>query len=295
MQQRQLGKDGPSVGAIAMGGMLLSIAGRPPLDHAQATIRTALNCGLNLFDTADAYCLDATDLHHNEILFRDTLREHRHEVLIATKCGMQRPGGAWTIDARPSVLREGVHASLKALDTDCIDLLQLQAPDTRVPFEESVGALSELKREGKVKYLGLCNVTVDHLRKATSIVTIQSVQNRLNLEDRSALHDGVLDYCARNGLAFLAYSPFGGTRGAPVVPTFTRLAELAKRRRVTAYRLVLAWLLAKSGCTIPVVGSRRPESIRDSARCTQLMLEPRDVEVIDQCLAPDTQPEPRPL
>lgn len=272
--------------ALGFGGMLLSIAGRPPEEQGRATLNTALDAGINFIDTAGAYCLDDTEYHHNERLIASTLRPRNGTVTVATKVGVRRPGGAWTVDGRPSAIRAAALASLEALGVEAIDLLQLHAPDSRVPFADTVGELARLKDEGKVKLVGLSNVSWQQVVAARRIVPIATVQNRWNIEDRRAELDGMLDHCARDGVAFVAYSPFGGARGAPVLGAHGRLAEEARRRRVSPYRLVLAWMLAKSPAVIPLLGARRPESVADSARAGSLELTAEDVAAIDAALAP---------
>jgi aryl-alcohol dehydrogenase-like predicted oxidoreductase len=163
---------------------------------------------------------------------------------------------------------------------DAIDLLQLHSLDSRVPLEDTLGALARLRDEGKVRHVGLSNVSISQIEAARRIVPIAAVENRWNPEDRSPERDGVLDYCAREGIAFLAYSPFGGSRGAPVLGTRGRLAEEARKRRLSPYRLVLAWMLATSPAVIPIVGARRPESIGDSARALSVVLSRADVEAV---------------
>lgn len=261
--------------------MLLSISGRPPEDQAVRTIYAALDAGIRLIDTADAYCLDESDFNHNERLIAKALSGSSERVVVATKCACRRPGGAWTVDARPEYLHEAAHKSLAALGVDCLDVLQLHAPDSRVPFADSVGALAELREQGKVRWVGLSNVTVSQIEQARKIVPIVSVQNRYNVEDRGVESDGVLDYCTRHGIAFLPYSPFGGTRGAPLLGTLGKLGDEARRRRVSPYRLVLAWMLAKSPVVIPIPGARRPESIEDCAGAAELELSRADVEAIE--------------
>jgi aryl-alcohol dehydrogenase-like predicted oxidoreductase len=278
---RTLGKDGPTLSPIGLGGMLLSISGRPPEDQAIRTIHAALDAGITLIDTADAYCLDDSDFNHNERLIAKALAGRRESVLVATKCACRRPGGAWTVDARPEYLMEAAHKSLAALGVDCLDLLQLHAPDARVPFADSVGALADLRQQGKVRFVGLSNVTVAQIEAARKITPIASVQNRYNPVERGAEKDGVLDYCTRHTIAFLPYSPFGGTRGAPLLGTIGRLADEARRRRMTPYRLVLAWMLAKSPVVIPIPGARRPESIQESALAAGAVLSPIDVKTIE--------------
>jgi aryl-alcohol dehydrogenase-like predicted oxidoreductase len=265
MQYRRLGPDGPLVSAVGLGGMLLSISGRPPEDQGLAVIRSALDAGVTLIDTADCYCLGERDLHHNEKLVAKALQSRKQEVVIATKCGCSRPGGAWTVDGRPEHLTQAAHASLDALRRETLDLLQLHAPDSRVPFAESVGALARLREQGKVRRVGLCNVTVAQIDEARRVVPIASVQNRWNVSDRTPETSGVLDYCTRNGLAFIPYSPFGGTLGAPALSKHRHLGEEARRRRMSPYRLLLAWMLAKSPVVIPIPGARRVESIIEDA------------------------------
>jgi aryl-alcohol dehydrogenase-like predicted oxidoreductase len=205
MRERTLGTPGPRVGAVGLGGMYLSISGRPSEAQALRTIHAALDAGVTLIDTADAYCLDDTDFNHNERLIGKAVADRRDRVMVATKCGCARPGGAWTVDARPDRLIECAHASLRALGTESLDLLQLHAPDARVPFEDSVGALARLQQVGKTRHVGLSNVSVAQIEAARRIVPIVSVQNRWSPFDRRPEKDGVLDYCTRHGLAFLLF------------------------------------------------------------------------------------------
>ncbi len=277
MKTRKLGAEGPAVGAIGLGGMYLSIAGRPPEVQAIRTIQAALEMGVTLIDTADAYCLDDTDFNHNERLIHKALAGRRDRAVVATKCACIRPGGAWSVDARPERLVEAAHASLRALGTDTLDVLQLHAPDSRVPFADSVGALSKLREAGKARHIGLSNVSVAQIQEARRIVPITSVQNRWNPSDRRPEKDGVLDFCTRHGIAFIPFSPFGGSRGAPMLGILGALGQEAKRRRMSPHRLVLAWMLAKSPAVVPIPGARRSESIVDSAAAGEVVLTPSDV------------------
>ncbi|MBN2195362.1 MAG: aldo/keto reductase [Polyangiaceae bacterium] len=284
MQTRRLGADGPEVSAIALGGMLLSITGRPPEDQSIAVIHAALDAGISLIDTADAYSVDERDASHNEKLIAKALRGRRARALVGTKVGCRRPGGAWTVDARPDYLVDATHRCLESLSVDAIDLVQLHAPDIRVPFEESVGALARLREQGKVRYVGVCNVTVEQVERARKVTPIACVQNRWNVNDRRPETDGILDHCTTNGLAFLAYSPFGGTLGAPSLGTHGRIVEEARRRRVSAYRLLLAWMVARCPVAIPIAGARRVESIEDSAAAGNMILSPTDARTIEATL-----------
>ena len=285
MQVRKLGPDGPTVSCVGLGTMLLSISGRPPEDQGIRVIQAAVDQGISLIDTADCYCYDHTDFHHNEKLVIKALKGRRDQITIMTKVGCRRPGGAWTIDARPEYLTEAAHNCLKSLGVDIIDLLALNSPDSRVPFAESVGALARLREQGKIRHVGLCNAQVSHIEEARAIVPITSVQNRWHPQAREVEKNGVLDYCKRNQITFFAYSPFGGTLGAPTLGTL-KLAEQARRRRVSPYRLVLAWMLAKSPICIPLPGARRVESILDSVSAADMELDSEAVKAVEATLPP---------
>ncbi len=265
--------------------MLLSISGRPPEDQGIRVIQAAIDHGVTLIDTADCYCYDHNDFHHNEKLIIKALKGRRDKVTLMTKVGCRRPGGAWTIDARPEYLTEAAHGSLKALGVDTIDLLALNSPDSRVPFAESVGALARLREQGKVRHIGLCNAQVSHIEEARAIVPIVSVQNRWHPQAREVEKNGILDYCKRNQMTFFAYSPFGGTLGAPTLGTL-KLAEQARRRRVSPYRLVLAWMLAKSPVCVPLPGARRVESVLDSVAAADMDLDNEAVKAVEATLPP---------
>ncbi len=280
MQQRVIG-DTP-VSAVGLGAMYLSIRDRPDAEKGRLTIEAAIDAGIRFIDTADVYCLDDDDLGHSERLIAEVLRERPEKVLVGTKGGLRRPGGAWTRDARPEQLTLACEASLRALDVETIDLYQLHAPDPKVPFADSVGALAKLKDQGKIRMVGLSNVSVAEIEAARQIVPIVSVQNRYSPSHRAPERDGVLEYCEKNNIAFLPYSPFGGATGARTLGAQGNLSAEARRRGMSPHRLVIAWMLAKSPVVIPLVGARRMESIEDSARAAALSLGPEDMTAIEQ-------------
>jgi aryl-alcohol dehydrogenase-like predicted oxidoreductase len=262
--------------------MYLSIRDRPSEDDAVRTLHAAIDAGMTLLDTADVYCLDQRDIGHNERLVARALRERpRAEVVVATKGGLERPNGAWTRNGRPAHLRAACDASLIALGRDRIDVYQLHAPDRAVPFAESVGELVRLQKEGKILHVGLSNVSVKEIEEARALVPIVSIQNRWNPLDREPERSGVLACCEKLGLAFLPYSPFGGASGAKSLPSIGTLANEAKKRGVSAHRLVLAWMLAKSPVAIPIPGVRRVESARDSAGGADIVLSSADMRAIE--------------
>jgi aryl-alcohol dehydrogenase-like predicted oxidoreductase len=285
MQTRPLGPGAPAVAAVGFGGMPLSIQGRPD-DEAVAirVIHAALDAGMTLLDTANVYCLDETDVGHNERLVAKALRSwggHRDGVIVATKGGLTRPQGAWERDGRPASLRLACERSLQALGTDCIALYQLHAPDAKVPFAESVGALAGLRREGKIRWVGLSNVSVGEIREAMAIVPVVTVQNRLNPFFREALETGVVAHCAKEGIGFLAYSPVGGGRLNQKLPQVAALQPIAAAHGATPHAVVLAWVIAQGPTVIVIPGARTLEHAADSMTAAHLVLTPSDLAAID--------------
>ena len=285
MKLRTLGAGAPAVPAVGYGGMHLSLQERPPQQVSIEVVRAALDAGVRLIDTADVYCLDDSDLGHNERLVADALRGWngpRNEVLVASKGGLTRPGGRWERDGRPEHLRRACERSLRALGVDRIAIYQLHAPDPKVPFEESVGALADLRREGKIHSVGLSNVSVAQIRAAEAMVPIASVQNRLNPFFREALEEGVVAYCEERGIGFLAYSPVGGGRLNRKLPEHPVLLPMAAKLGVSAHALVLAWVLSRSPAVIAIPSARRLEHALDSVRAGELELSAEDLAAIDR-------------
>jgi aryl-alcohol dehydrogenase-like predicted oxidoreductase len=243
-----------------------------------------LDAGATVIDTADAYCLDEREVGHNERLIARALAGHaaRDQVVVATKGGVVRTGGRWDTDGRPEHLRAACDRSLRALGVERIALYQLHAPDPAVPFLESVGALAELRSAGKIRWLGLSNVSVDQIRSAEAIVPVTTVQNRLNPFFREALTTGVLRHCGERGIGFLAYSPVGGGRLNRKLPDHPVLAPMARRLGVSAHALVLAWVLAQSPAVLVIPSARSLEHALDSLRAADLTLAPEDLAAIDR-------------
>lgn len=265
MRMRRLGPDGPQVSVVGLGGMLLSITGRPPDDQSVRVVQAALDAGITLFDTSDAYALDDTEYGHNEKLITRALEGNRLDVVVVSTVGLRRPGGAWVVDSSPEFLVESVERSLRSQAIDVLDVVCLYSADSKIPYEESVGALSRLKEEGKIKQIGVCNVDLPLLKRAEAVTAISVVQNRWHPQAREVEKNGVLEACTQSGKAFIAYAPFGGTLGAPTLTTLGKLSDQARRRRLSPYQLVLAWMTNKSPSSFVVPGARRSESIEDSA------------------------------
>jgi aryl-alcohol dehydrogenase-like predicted oxidoreductase len=284
MMRRPLGPGSGTVSAVGYGGMHLSIQNRPPEAEALRVLAAVLDAGATVIDTADAYCLDEREVGHNERLIARALAGHaaRDQVVVATKGGVVRTGGRWDTDGRPEHLRAACDRSLRALGVERIALYQLHAPDPAVPFLESVGALAELRSAGKIRWLGLSNVSVDQIRSAEAIVPVTTVQNRLNPFFREALTTGVLRHCGERGIGFLAYSSVGGGRLNRKLPDHPVLAPMARRLGVSAHALVLAWVLAQSPAVLVIPSARSLEHALDSLRAADLTLAPEDLAAIDR-------------
>lgn len=298
MMQTPLGRTGASVSRVGLGAMPLSIQGRPDPATARRVIQRAVELGVTLIDTADVYCLDHTDIGHNERLVAGALREMGVRfgglvagaggaagpaatgVVVATKGGMIRPEGRWERDGRPERIRAACEASLRALGVECIDLYQFHAPDPAVPFVESVGAFARLHEEGKVASVGLSNVDVPRIRQALDLVPVSSVQNRFGPWDVSFRPSPIIEFCRSEAITFLPYSPLGGRRRAGVVGEVPALRELAGTLGASPHELVLAWILRRGPHVVPIPGASRVESIESSVRAASLELdEALDAEV----------------
>ncbi len=283
MQRRELGMTGTTINPIGLGGMPISIRGRPPERQGIRTICAALDAGIDFIDTADAYCLDNDDIGHNERIIAKAVKQWAGgRVFIATKGGIERPGGAWTRNGDPAHLKSACEKSLVALGSDCIDLYQLHAPDPKVPFMDSVNALAQLQKQGKIRHVGLSNVDVKQIRAASELVRIVSVQNRCNPYDVRSFDDGVIRYCEGHDITFLAYSPVGGDRGHGRLGKDKDLNEVAETRGADAYQVALAWLLARSPAMIPIPGASKTSSALSSAGAMDLRLSNDDLDKLDR-------------
>ena len=282
MPTRRLG--GLQVSAIGLGEMPMSLAGRPDEAQSVRTIHAALDAGVTLIDTADAYCIDESEVGHGERLVARALTAwpgDRDRVLVATKGGHTREGGEWYLDGRPEHLRQACEASLRALGVEAIGLYQFHRPDPKVPFAESVGAMAELKAAGKVRLVGLSNVSVDQIKQARQLVQVASVQNEFSPRFRRS--EGELAFCAAEGIAFLPWSPLGGIgRGRDLGGRHRAFGEVAEAHGVSAQQVALAWQLAKAPAVIPIPGSSRPETITDSAAAASLRLSDDELARLDR-------------
>src|ERR1700751_3411821 len=241
----------------------------PPKDRnaALAVLRRAVELEVNFIDTADSYGPNVS-----EQLIAEALHPYPKGLVIATKGGWQRPGpNQWTHDATPAHLREAVEGSLKRLRLDRIDVYQLHTPDPVVPFEASIETLAELREEGKIRLIGLSNVTREHIERARQIVPIVSVQNRYSFADRE--WDYVVDYCDRNGIAFIPWFPLGAGKVAGEV-----LNEIARAHQATPKQVALAWLLRRSPIMLPIPGTSSVEHLEENVAAASLHLTDEEYE-----------------
>jgi aryl-alcohol dehydrogenase-like predicted oxidoreductase len=275
VQQRTIGTR--SVSAIGLGGMPMSIEGRPDEARSIATIHAAIDAGVTLIDTADAYHLLADDVGHNEELIARALRSYGGDtsgVLLATKGGHLRPGdGTWTKNGHPDYLKEAAKASARRLGVDAIGLYQFHRPDPTVPYADSIGAIRDLLDDGIIEMAGISNANIEQIDLANDILggRLVSVQNQFSPAFRSSL--GELAHCAMLGIAFLPWSPLGGIRNAgDVGQRHSAFQDVADARGVSPQQIALAWELSLAPVVIPIPGASRPASVQDSVRAAELTL-----------------------
>ena len=264
-----------SVCRLGFGAMRLTGEGiwGPPKDRqaALSVLRRAVQLGVNFIDTADSYGPNVS-----EELIAEALFPYPADVVIATKGGWDRPGpNQWTHNATPAHLHKAVEGSLKRLRVDRIDVYQLHTPDPVVSFDDSVGTLARLREEGKILLVALSNVTQEHIERARKIVPIVSVQNRYSFADRE--WDYVVDYCERNGIAFIPWFPLGAGRVAGDV-----LEGIARKRNAGPKQVALAWLLKRSPIMLPIPGTSSVEHLEENVRAASLGLSSEEYEALSR-------------
>jgi aryl-alcohol dehydrogenase-like predicted oxidoreductase len=292
MQTRHIGNDTVGrheVGAIGLGLMTFDQTGTQPREQLLDTVRAALDAGVTLFDTADAYGpgeeKGAEAQGANERLIAGILDELgvRDQVLLATKAGHVRTeGGGWATDSSAEHLKQAVDASLERLGIEQVALWQHHRPDPKVPYEEVVGTLKEVHDAGKVAMIGLSNANPDQIRLAHSVLgdALVSVQNQFSPAFRSSAPE--IEVCEELGLAFLPWSPLGGLGDAKsLAEKHPAFAEVAENRGVSPQQVALAWELAQSPVVVPIPGAKRPQSIQDSAAAADLDLTADELAALD--------------
>jgi aryl-alcohol dehydrogenase-like predicted oxidoreductase len=277
-----------TVSAIGFGGMPISIEGRPDEAQAIATIHAALDSGITFIDTADAYRMPGEGFSHNEQLIAKALASYGGDtsnVLVATKGGHLRDEpkpGEWQQNGHPDYLKTAVQASLRNLGVEAIGLYQFHRPDPSVDYADSVGAIRDLLDDGVIRMAGISNANPEQIRQAQEILggRLVSVQNQFSPSFRSS--EPELELCDELGIAFLPWSPLGGISGAAGLgDRFAPFQSLATEKGVSPQVICLAWELAKSPVVIPIPGSSRPETIRDSATAADITLTADEVATLD--------------
>ena len=271
----KLGGDLP-VNRLGFGAMRITgegIWGWPPdRQNALKVLRRAVELGVNLIDTADAYGPETS-----ELLIAEALHPYPKGFVIATKGGLTRPGrGQWVPNGRPEHLKQAVEGSLKRLRLERMDLYQLHAVDPKVRLEESLGALKEMQDAGKIRHVGLSNVSIEEIVRARKVLPIVSVQNRYNVGDRKT--ESTLVYCEKERLGFMPWSPVGGNRG---LASERGLEAAAKDHGATVYQLALAWLLHRSPVMLPIPGTSSVAHLEENMAAAALKLTPADWKTID--------------
>ena len=239
-----------------------------PKDRANSlkVLRRAVELGINFFDTAESYGPQT-----NETLIAEALYPYPKGFVVATKCGLARPTtDRWDADCRPAKLRQDLEGSLKRLRLERIDLYQLHTVDPKVPLEVSVGALADMQREGKVRHIGLSNVTVKQLERARGIAPIVSVQNRYSFADRGS--ESVLQHCEKNGIAFLPWYPLGDGSALRL----SKVKKLSERLKASPAQVAIAWLLKKSPVMLPIPGTGNLAHLEDNVAAATLQLSRED-------------------
>ncbi|QNN54117.1 aldo/keto reductase [Nocardioides mesophilus] len=282
MRTRRIGDR--HVSAIGLGAMPMSVREHNDEERALATVRRALDLGVTLIDTADAYSPDEATFGHNEELIAKALAAYGvgpDDVLVATKGGHTRRGTEWELDGRPEYLREACLASMKRLGVDRIGLFQHHRPDPELPYEDTIGGLAALLEEGLIEAAGISNADPGQIRLAHGILGdgLVAVQNQFSPAFRSSQPE--IDLCAELGLAFLAWSPLGGMSDAAALGSkWEAFDEVARKHGVSPQQVCLAWELSLSEAVVPIPGASRPESISDSVAAVDLELDAEDLAAL---------------
>src|SRR5947208_9298541 len=264
-----------SVNRLGFGAMRITgegIWGWPPnRENAKKVLRRAVDLGVNLIDTADAYGPETS-----ELLIAEALHPYPKGVVIATKGGLTRPGpNNWVPNCRPEYLSQCVNGSLKRLRLERIDLYQLHTVDPKVPMEDSLGALKEMRDAGKIRHVGLSNVEPEQIERARKVVPIATVQNQYNVANRRS--ENALKYCEKEGLGFMPWSPVGGGRSLKG----GAMEAVAKEQNASVYQVAIAWLLHRSPVMLPIPGTSSVAHLEENVAAGKLQLTPAEMKALD--------------
>lgn len=285
MKTTELADTGIEVGAVGFGEMQLSIEDRPDRGEALDVLHRAFDLGVTFVDTADSYCIDESDKHHGERLVAEAIATYDGEtsdIVVATKGGLMRPDGRWTVDLTPDRLRDTIRTSWEALGGEKpIDLWQVHTSGSDVDVRSALEPAAEAVEEGLVRHVGVSNYSVAEIERAREVVDVVSVQNQWNPWERSAENE-VIPYCEDENLTFLPWSPFGGYRRSDSVGDLTVLSEVGDTHGASPHRVLLAWMRQYSPAVLPIPGASRVETLEDSVGSAELELTDGEVERIDR-------------
>lgn len=290
---KQLGTSEITISPLGLGTSLLAKEGKPSESQAIATIHRAIDCGITLINTSDAYCLDEQDKHAAEKLVRKALLQYpgdTHQVIVATKGGYTRPQGEWVANGEPDYLRRTIAESFAALGGEKpIDLWLLHCVDPNYTLKQSLAPVQEAMASGLIRYAGVSNCSLAQIKRARELVDLVVVENQLSLWHRKNEFNGVLQYCEQENITFIAWGALGGgggkrrTRNLEQLPI---LSEIAQQKNVSVYCILLAWLQSRSPSIVPLVGTVSPLKIEDSAKSINVRLSQADIDMIDQSMPP---------
>lgn len=279
---------------LALGLLRLGTQGRPPEEEAIDLIRFALDQGIRVIDTADSYALDDRDMHYGERLARRAIESwegRREDVRVVTKAGFSRPKGRWVPNGRAEHIRRSVEGSMTALGVERIFLLLLHANDPKTPFEETLGALAELRAEGKVEHLGLCNTSIAEVTQAQRHFPVAAIQNELSVMSRASANDGLVELAKQLGIPFLAHRPLGGHAKVDKIKTNRAVKPIATRHKVSPHQAAIASLLDLGPPMIPLFGATKRESVTSTLGALRISLHARDREELGQRISFAPTPE----
>jgi len=278
-----------SISAIGIGAMHLSLSGRPDEETALKVLHRALDMDVTLIDTADSYCIDESDKHHNERIVQkalDTWDGDPSQVTVATKGGLMRTNGAWVRNGDPAHIRRTIRESAEILEGDPpIDLWQFHAPDDSYAITESLKPVAEARESGLIRWIGVSNFSLPQLREAREVVDVVSLQNEYSPWHREPEENGLLTYCEDQDITFFPHRPLGGRNRATKLHELDGVGAVAEEHGVSTQRVVLAWHRARSPVIVPIPGVSRVESVNDSVPAADLDLTDAEIARIDQSAA----------
>jgi aryl-alcohol dehydrogenase-like predicted oxidoreductase len=287
------GNSAVTVSPLGLGTSLLGMRGKPSEEQAIATIHRALDCGITLINTSDAYCVDESDKHSTEKLVCRALSQYSGDicnVIVATKGGYNRPNEDWIANGNPDYLRQTIDESLAALGGEKpIDLWLLHCVDPNYSLKQSLIPVKEAIANGQVRYAGVSNCSLEQIKRARDIVDIIAVENQLSLWHRKNEVNGVLKYCEQENISFFAWGVLGGGGGKRRTKSLAQLpilSEVAQKKNVSVHCILLSWLQSKSPIIVPLVGAIQPREIEDSAKYVDIKLSQEEIKRIDQSMPP---------